>query len=421
MLTDAARAPGSTPDLGGLSAAAPRPGGAFGGGLDARRTTGRRALRGQHRRPVRRGVDVPRPRGRPGRVEGGPGGAGRSAARGGRRGSTAGRAVADAAPGLARCGRDQPVVVPAPARESADFARPPTGQATDNGPMPEMPEVESLARFLTEKCVGHTIARIELAGLQRPEDLRPAAVGSARAGDRRGEHGTASSSTSPPRACTWSSIWLGRAGCAGGTQLPAAPASPGGARRPCGSGWTTTPASTSPRPARSGNWRSTWWTTRTPFPHVATLGPDPLSDDFDEDALAALLQRLGRAQLKGVLRDQKNIAGIGNAYSDEILHAARLSPFKPANSLGPEELATLYARHPGRVGRGHRAGQGSRRRGPEGREEVRDAGARPQGLALPGMRGHRRRGVLRTIPRCSTARPARPAARSSPIAGCPDC
>ena len=40
--------------------------------------------------------------------------------------------------------------------------------------------------------------------------------------------------------------------------------------------------------------------------------------------------------------DQSLIAGIGNAYSDELLHAARMSPFKPANSLDQTELETLY-------------------------------------------------------------------------------
>ena len=49
----------------------------------------------------------------------------------------------------------------------------------------------------------------------------------------------------------------------------------------------------------------------------------------------------GRAQIKGVLRDQRRIAGIGNAYSDEILHAARMSPFHPA-SMPAEEVHRLY-------------------------------------------------------------------------------
>ncbi len=78
-------------------------------------------------------------------------------------------------------------------------------------------------------------------------------------------------------------------------------------------------------------------------PGIASLGPDPLTEDFTPDVLASILESEGRRQLKGVLRHQGTIAGIGNAYSDEILHAARMSPFKPANSLTDDELATLYA------------------------------------------------------------------------------
>src|SRR5262249_13323986 len=77
-------------------------------------------------------------------------------------------------------------------------------------------------------------------------------------------------------------------------------------------------------------------------PGVARLGPDPLSDDFTEEVLAGLLAN-NRTQIKGVLTDQGLIAGIGNAYSDEILHAARLSPFKPAANLTADEGAGLYA------------------------------------------------------------------------------
>jgi formamidopyrimidine-DNA glycosylase len=76
-------------------------------------------------------------------------------------------------------------------------------------------------------------------------------------------------------------------------------------------------------------------------PGIARLGPDPLAADFTQDALVALLHGEKR-QLKGVLRDQSVLAGIGNAYSDEILHAARLSPFKLAAKLTDAELGTLY-------------------------------------------------------------------------------
>lgn len=78
-------------------------------------------------------------------------------------------------------------------------------------------------------------------------------------------------------------------------------------------------------------------------PGVAALGPDPLSPEFTVEDFRAVLAAAGRSQLKGVLRDQKILAGIGNAYSDEILHAARLSPFKPANSLDEPASAELFA------------------------------------------------------------------------------
>lgn len=77
-------------------------------------------------------------------------------------------------------------------------------------------------------------------------------------------------------------------------------------------------------------------------PGIARLGPDPLDDAFTEQTLAAILHAAGRAQVKGVLRNQSIVAGIGNAYSDEILHAARMSPFKPA-SMTPSEVSTLFA------------------------------------------------------------------------------
>ncbi len=73
-------------------------------------------------------------------------------------------------------------------------------------------------------------------------------------------------------------------------------------------------------------------------PGIAALGPDPLGEDFTVEVLAGILLDAGRSQIKGVLRDQKRIAGIGNAYSDEILHASRLSPFTPANTVDAADL-----------------------------------------------------------------------------------
>jgi formamidopyrimidine-DNA glycosylase len=77
-------------------------------------------------------------------------------------------------------------------------------------------------------------------------------------------------------------------------------------------------------------------------PGIASLGPDPLDEAFTIDVLDDILQRAGRAQVKGVLRHQGTIAGIGNAYSDELLHAAKMSPFKPANTITGDDLQTLF-------------------------------------------------------------------------------
>jgi len=77
-------------------------------------------------------------------------------------------------------------------------------------------------------------------------------------------------------------------------------------------------------------------------PGIASLGPDPLDPAFTPAALGAILAGR-RMQIKGVLRDQSVIAGIGNAYSDEVLHAAKMSPFRLAASLTPDEVAELHA------------------------------------------------------------------------------
>jgi formamidopyrimidine-DNA glycosylase len=77
-------------------------------------------------------------------------------------------------------------------------------------------------------------------------------------------------------------------------------------------------------------------------PGIASLGPEPLDPSFTEQRFAAILAGAGRAQIKGVLRSQSIIAGIGNAYSDEILHVAKMSPYKPA-SMDAADVARLYA------------------------------------------------------------------------------
>jgi formamidopyrimidine-DNA glycosylase len=74
---------------------------------------------------------------------------------------------------------------------------------------------------------------------------------------------------------------------------------------------------------------------------LAALGVDPLGPDFTTDRLSALVGDTS-ATLKTALTTQSLIAGVGNAYSDEALHRARLSPYKRADKLDPAEVARLH-------------------------------------------------------------------------------
>ena len=207
--------------------------------------------------------------------------------------------------------------------------------------MPELPEVEALACFLTERAVGRVVARVDLANFSalKTYDPPPSALG--------GLEITAATRWGKFLDVDVSGLHLVVHLARGGwlhwrDSLPAAPARPGKSPLAArvhlddGSGWDLTEMGTQKRLAL--------YVVRSPYdvPGIARLGPDPLAPEFDVAALAALLAG-SRQQLKGLLRDQSVLAGVGNAYSDEVLHAARLSPFKLASSLTEGEVETLYA------------------------------------------------------------------------------
>lgn len=77
-------------------------------------------------------------------------------------------------------------------------------------------------------------------------------------------------------------------------------------------------------------------------PGLATLGPEPLDPAFTPDVLAAALSGR-RAPVKAVLLDQRRVAGLGNIYVDEALHASRIHPENPAGKLGRDEIERLHA------------------------------------------------------------------------------
>ncbi|MEU5217088.1 DNA-formamidopyrimidine glycosylase family protein [Streptomyces sp. NPDC020807] len=211
--------------------------------------------------------------------------------------------------------------------------------------MPELPEVEALREFLVAHLVGKEIARVLPVAISVLKTYEPpvTAIEGAEV-TAVGRHGKfLDVTTSGPAGELHLLVHLARAGWLRWQDpLPSGPPKPGG-RNPLalrvaltgGDGFDLTEAGTTKRLAVH------LVHDPTEVPGVARLGPDPLAEDFDRDALAALLAG-ERRQIKGALRDQSLVAGIGNAYSDEILHVARMSPFKPTQNLTPDEVTTLH-------------------------------------------------------------------------------
>ncbi|WP_132292533.1 DNA-formamidopyrimidine glycosylase family protein [Kribbella sp. VKM Ac-2568] len=205
--------------------------------------------------------------------------------------------------------------------------------------MPELPEVESLAGFLRERAVERAFVRADITAISALKTYDPPI--SSLVGlliddvQRRGKFLDISAQG------IHLVIHLARAGWLRWREEQST-----GLVRPGkgpialrvvlddGSGFDLTEAGTQKKLAV--------YVVRDPaeVPGIARLGPDPFSlslQDFGD-----ILKREGRVQLKGVLRNQSVIAGIGNAYSDEILHVAKMSPFKPASNLTSDELQQLY-------------------------------------------------------------------------------
>ncbi|MDP9091981.1 MAG: Fpg/Nei family DNA glycosylase [Actinomycetota bacterium] len=210
--------------------------------------------------------------------------------------------------------------------------------------MPELPEVEALAALLRERAVGRSVIRADVAAFSAVKTFDPplsAIAGAEVTGaSRHGKFLDLDISGLHLIAHLSRAGWLHWR-----DNLAAAPPRPG--KGPLAlrlhlapefadgpvSGFDLTEAGTQKRLAV--------YLVRDPLDvaGIARLGPDALTITRDE--LATLLAGQ-RSQLKGTLTDQTVVAGIGNAYSDEILHAARLSPFKISAKLTPTEVDTLH-------------------------------------------------------------------------------
>ncbi|TXR98080.1 Fpg/Nei family DNA glycosylase [Streptomyces sp. col6] len=206
--------------------------------------------------------------------------------------------------------------------------------------MPELPEVEALRLFLDDHLVGKEIDRVLPLAISVLKTYDPplTALHGGTVTDVRRHGKFLDIGVGPLHLITH----LARAGwLRWNDAFPAAPPRPG--KGPLalrtvltgGDGFDLTEAGTTKRlavhlvhdPAE--------------VPGIARLGPDPLGPGFDRDAFAALLAG-ERRQIKGALRDQSLIAGIGNAYSDEILHVAKMSPFKLTANLTDDEITRLH-------------------------------------------------------------------------------
>lgn len=207
--------------------------------------------------------------------------------------------------------------------------------------MPELPEVQALVDFLAERTEGLAITAVELASFSVLKTFNPppqALEGAPIDGVHR--HGKFLDIDADG---THLVFHLARAGwLRWSDQLPTTVVRPGKStialrvRLSDGSGFDLTEAGTKKSLAA--------YIVKDPaeVPGIARLGPDPMADDFTLERFRSMLEGR-RTQIKGLLRDQEFIAGVGNAYSDEILHVAKLSPFAIAGSLAPEVVDRLYA------------------------------------------------------------------------------
>jgi formamidopyrimidine-DNA glycosylase len=203
--------------------------------------------------------------------------------------------------------------------------------------MPELPEVEALAHFLREHAVGRVVARIDVASLSVLKTFDPPITAAhGREVTDVGRHGKHLDVSLGDLHLV---MHLARAGwLRWSDELSPKPLRPG--KGPIalrvhlgGPGFDLTEAGTKKGMAV--------WLVRDPndVASVATLGPDAAT--LSRDDLAELLA--GRTErLKNAITDQRLIAGIGNAYSDEILHTARLSPYATAGRLDDDALDRLH-------------------------------------------------------------------------------
>ncbi|MEV0947893.1 DNA-formamidopyrimidine glycosylase family protein [Rhodococcus sp. NPDC049939] len=208
--------------------------------------------------------------------------------------------------------------------------------------MPELPEVEALAEFLREHAAGAVVGRVDVAAMSVLKTFDPPITA------LQGRDVTGAARFGKHLALDCDGLWL------------VAHLSRGGWLR-----WTDSPSAAQPKPGKGPlalrvhlftaeggapafdlteagtKKRLAVWVVRDPreVEGIARLGPDALA--VTEPEFAAILRNTP-SRIKNALVDQSVLAGVGNAYSDEMLHTAKVSPFAIGRSLPEGQVHVLY-------------------------------------------------------------------------------
>lgn len=211
------------------------------------------------------------------------------------------------------------------------------------GRVPELPEVEALAQFLREHAVGAVVGRVDVAALSAVKTFDPPV--------------TALSGRDVTGADRWgkflgmdcSGLWLithlSRGGWLRWIDEPSpTPPKPGGKSPLALRVHFFTPEGATPAfdlTEAGTKKRLAVYIVEDPkmVPGIARLGPDAL--EVTEPQFAEILRGASQ-RIKTAIVDQSLLAGVGNAYSDEILHTAKVSPFANTKTLSAEKIAQLY-------------------------------------------------------------------------------
>ncbi|MFJ9364905.1 Fpg/Nei family DNA glycosylase [Nocardia sp. NPDC101769] len=209
--------------------------------------------------------------------------------------------------------------------------------------MPELPEIVALEQFLAEHAVGAVVGRVDVAALSVLKTFDPPVT----ALSGRDVTGVGHWGKHLGLDCDglWLITHLSRGGWLRWIDEPGAnPPKPGKGPLALRVHFFTPEGATPAFDLTEAGTkkRLAVWVTGDPLsvPGIARLGPDALA--VSEPEFAEILRGTSQ-RVKNALTDQSLLAGIGNAYSDEILHTAKLSPFATSGTLDAEQVARLHA------------------------------------------------------------------------------